>query len=195
MSRVSAPSWAQKGQTRFFQHFTPLLSMLQKHRLALFFNNASCPLKLEATTQRDALLHPLFSSWVTVGSHVTASYVYLAVPRERKQEMLAIAGPLCTLWEIMGGVRRGGDVCPGPCSTSAHRNPIYTLSGREAAFLVIPLITMPLPLYNRTNTVLCKFSGLHLELEQSNLLWEKLVCDMKKESNNVMLISGRWTAP
>lgn len=146
MSRVSAPSWAQKGQTRFFQHFTPLLSMLQKHRLALFFNNASCPLKLEATTQRDALLHPLFSSWVTVGSHVTASYVYLAVPRERKQEMLAIAGPLCTLWEIMGGVRRGGDVCPGPCSTSAHRNPIYTLSGREAAFLVIPLITMSLPL-------------------------------------------------
>ncbi|KAI3365073.1 hypothetical protein L3Q82_010193, partial [Scortum barcoo] len=48
--------------------------------LALFFNNASCPLNLEATTQRDALLHPLFSSWVTVGSHVTASCMYLALP-------------------------------------------------------------------------------------------------------------------
>ena len=34
----------------------------------------------------------------------------LALPRERKQEMFAIAGLLCTLWEIMGAVQRGRDV-------------------------------------------------------------------------------------
>ncbi|KAK1881459.1 Sugar transporter ERD6-like 16 [Dissostichus eleginoides] len=64
----------------------------------------------QATTQRDALLHPLFSSWVTVGSHITASYADMALRQERKQEMFAIAGLLCTLWEIMGGVQRGRDV-------------------------------------------------------------------------------------
>ncbi|KAI9541199.1 hypothetical protein NQZ68_032983 [Dissostichus eleginoides] len=34
----------------------------------------------------------------------------MALRQERKQEMFAIAGLLCTLWEIMGGVQRGRDV-------------------------------------------------------------------------------------
>lgn len=56
------------------------------------------------------VLHPLVTSWVTVGSRVTVSRAYLPLPQERKQEMLAIAGLLCTQWEIMGAVQRGRDV-------------------------------------------------------------------------------------
>lgn len=86
---ASVLNLVEQGQTRFFKFFPALHTLTEhapcstvspKHRLALFFNNASCPLNLEATTQRDALLHPLFSSWVTVGSHVTASCMYLALP-------------------------------------------------------------------------------------------------------------------
>lgn len=98
----------------------------KKHRLALFFNNASLPLNLEAVTQQDALMQPLFSSCVTVGSHVTASYTYLALLRERKQEMLTIAGLLCTLWEIMGAVWRGRDV-PWAMFHISTSHPIHTV--------------------------------------------------------------------
>lgn len=44
--------------------------------------------------------------------------------RERKQEMLAIAGLLCTLWEIMGGVRGGGDV---PRARVPHQHPVLAV--------------------------------------------------------------------
>lgn len=45
--------------------------------------------------------------------------------------MLAIAGQLCTLWEIMGGVQRGGRGCAWGHVPHQH---IAPLSGQEAAF-------------------------------------------------------------
>lgn len=91
-------------------------------------------------------LHPLVASWVTVGSHVTASCVYLPLPQERKQEMLAIAGLLCTLWEIMGRRAERQGCAPGHVP---HQH-ASTLSGQEAAFPVIVLCPCPC---NRTNAV------------------------------------------
>lgn len=54
--------------------------------------------------------------------------------------MLAIAGLLCTLWEIMGGVRGGGDV---PLARVPHQHiSTPSLAGQEAALPVIALITL-----------------------------------------------------
>lgn len=70
----------------------------------------------------------------SVGSGVTAACTYLTVLRERKQEMLAIAELLCTLWEIMGTVQRGRDVP----QVMFHISTASTLSGQEAAFPAPP---------------------------------------------------------
>ena len=59
--------------------------------------------------------------------------MYLTVQRDRKQEMLLIAGLLCTLWEIMGAVQRDGDAPRGMFHTAT-----FTLSEQEAGFPVIP---------------------------------------------------------
>ncbi|XP_029934212.1 CMT1A duplicated region transcript 1 protein [Myripristis murdjan] len=83
-------------------------------------------------TQQGATLRPPpSSSWVTVGSHVTASYLGLA--RERKQEMLAIAGLLCTLWEIMGAVQRDRDV-PRAMFHITTSHPIHSCLDRKPYF-------------------------------------------------------------
>lgn len=73
---------------------------------------------------------------------VAACCCLVHVPgRARKQEMLAIAGLLCTLWEIMGGVRGGGDV-PLARVPHQHISTTSSLSGQEAALPVIALITL-----------------------------------------------------
>ncbi|XP_028264592.1 CMT1A duplicated region transcript 1 protein [Parambassis ranga] len=73
--------------------------------------------------------------WRAVPPQLGYSWKYLALPQERKQEMLAIAGLLCTRWEIMGTVRRDGDVLRGMFHTGTS-----TLSGQEAA---VPVSARP----------------------------------------------------
>ncbi|XP_070708339.1 F-box and WD repeat domain containing protein 10B [Pempheris klunzingeri] len=69
-----------------------------------------------------------------LGYSITASYMYLVLPRERKQEMLAIAGLLCTLLEIIGGVQRGRDVPQAMFHTSTP-HPIHTIKPRHRSRL------------------------------------------------------------
>lgn len=80
----------------------------------------------------------------TVCSHAGFQLVTLFPPgarswlyQERKQEILAIAGLLCTLWEIMGTVQRGRDAPGVMFHISTSHNITSTLSGQETAFPVI----------------------------------------------------------
>lgn len=78
--------------------------------------------------QHHVPLHHLAPIWVRAESHVAASRRYLSQPPERKQEMLAIARLLCTLWGMMGAVQRGGDVLRVMfhIHTSRHFHTVWT---------------------------------------------------------------------
>lgn len=136
---------------------------LTRHSLQLLFHWSKPPLflpkspNLEDMIQHDAPLHPLVPNWVRVESHVAASCGYLSQPRERKQEMLAIARLLCTLWGTMGALaeRQG---CAAGHVPHPHIAPLPHCLDRKQPFLPSSLITLcPCPC-NCTN-VLCSFSA------------------------------------
>ncbi|GLD60120.1 CMT1A duplicated region transcript 1 protein [Lates japonicus] len=71
--------------------------------------------------------------------------MYLALLRERKQEILAIAGLLCTLWEIMGTVQRDRDAPRAMFHISTLRS-IHTVWTGSSLYCRPPRHSVSLPI-------------------------------------------------